>query len=283
VSQANSVVDVLRTVRGAEDPVLAKLKAESLEARRDRIAAAVASTEWAAGPAELIATYPHHALVSKDGAQLRVRVTESEGGQIVLDKVEVFSLAQPTPDVVDEVFATAEAAVDHILREDFEAATPMVAAVANAIYTSGDLHRRIATKVAERSIARSAWWHQVVREHMEKIGAVESIVVGHVNNPDSLLAAISDLKTTLIAEAKIAADAVNELAGSKSVSGSIQETARDVVADLKYAIQALAGTSSDNIEEATGVYEGVAAVANQLRLGARFLASLSKPQADSRA
>lgn len=277
--QSNTVVDVLRSVRGAEDPVLASLKAESLEARRERIAAVVASSDWPAGPAELIATFPHHALVSKDGAQLRCRVTESDDGKITLDKIEVFALAQPAPDVVNEVFETAKSAVDRILDDDLESATPMVAAVANAIYTSGDLHRRIASEVAKRTINRSAWWHQVVREHMEKLGPVESISVEQVNDPAALFKAIESLKSALIDEAATAAKAVSALAGSTSVSGSIQEATREIVTDLKYAIQALNGVDADNVEEATGIYEGVAAVADQLRLGARFLASLSEPAA----
>lgn len=271
----NTVVDVLRNARGAQDEVLSKLKADSLEARRERIARAVESKDWVAGPAELVATYERHALVSKDGAQLRVRVTEGADGQIVLDKIEVFSLAQPAPDVVSEVFETAKAAVDKILEDDFAGAVPMVAAVANVVYTSGDLHRRISTEVAKRSINRTAWWHQVVREHMEKVGPVEEIKIPTPNSPESLVQAIDSLKSIMIEEARTAAQAVTKLAENKTISPSIVESAKEIVADLKYAIQALSNIASTNIEETTGIYEGVGAVANQLRLGARFLASLS--------
>jgi hypothetical protein len=275
VAHGNAVIDTLRNARGAQDEVLVKLKADSLEARRERIARVVESKNWVAGPAELVATFERHALVSKDGAQLRVRVTEAADGSIVLDKVEVFALAQPAPDVVSEVFETAKAAVDKILEGDFAGATPMVAAVANVVYTSGDLHRRISTEVAKRSINRSAWWHQIVREHMEKVGPVEEIQIPAPNTPEALLQAVDSLKSTLIDEARLAAQAVGQLAENKAIPASIVESAKEIVADLKYAIQALSNIASTNIEETTGIYEGVGAVANQLRLGARFLASLS--------
>ena len=271
----STVIDILRSARGAQDEVLTKLKASSMEARRDRIAQAVESSDWSGGPATLVATFERHALVTKDGAQLRVRVTESDDHKITLDRVEVYALPQPTPDVVSEVFETAKSAVDLILSENFTDATPMVAAVANAIYTSGDLHRRISTEVAKRSINRSAWWHQVVREHMEKVGPVEPILIAAPNTEESLGAAVGTLKALLIDEARIAAKAVSKLAENKATQSSIVESAREIAADLKYAIQALSNVSSTNVEEMTGIYEGVGAVANQLRLGARFLASLS--------
>lgn len=271
----SSVVDVLRSARGAQDEVLTKLHANSMEARRERIARVVESKDWIAGPAKLLATYERHALVSKNGAQLRVRVTEDKNGQITLDKVEVFSLAQPTPDVVAEVFETAKSAVDKILADDIAGATPMVAACANAIYTSGDLHRRISTEVAKRSINRSAFWHQVVREHMEKLGKVDEILVPGGLPKEDLEGAINRLKTLMIDEAKIAAQALAKLAEDKTIQATIVESAKEIAADLKYAIQALSNVSIDNFEETTGIYEGVGAVANQLRLGARFLASLS--------
>jgi len=275
VSKPAAVVDVLRTVRGYEDDVLMKIKSESLEARRERIAAAAASSDWAGGPAELIATYPHHALVTKDGAQMRVRVNEDEQGNITFDKIEVFALAQPTPDVAGEVFETAKAAVDKILDDDIESATPMVAAIANAIYTSGDLHRRISSEVAKRSINRTAWWHQVVRERAHQIGAVEAIQIAQPNDEKALGEAIETLRAALVEDAAQASSAVKKLAERTGTPVAIQEAARDIVADLKYAIQALSSVAKTNVEEMTGIYEGVGAVANQLRLGVRFLASLS--------
>lgn len=275
MSKPAAVVDVLRTVRGYEDDVLMKIKSESLEARRERIAAAAASSDWAGGPAELIATYPHHALVTKDGAQMRVRVNEDEQGNITFDKIEVFALAQPTPDVAGEVFETAKAAVDKILDDDIESATPMVAAIANAIYTSGDLHRRISSEVAKRSINRTAWWHQVVRERAHQIGAVEAIQIAQPNDEKALGEAIETLRAALVEDAAQASSAVKKLAERTGTPVAIQEAARDIVADLKYAIQALSSVAKTNVEEMTGIYEGVGAVANQLRLGVRFLASLS--------
>lgn len=272
-------VDVLRSVRGHEDPVLAKLKAESMEARRERVAQAAARSDWPGGPAELIATFPHHALVSKNGAQMRVRINEQADGSITFDKIEVFGLPQPAPDVVGEIFETAKAAVDKILDEDIEGAEPMVAAIASTIYTSGDLHRRVSAEVAKRSINRTAWWHQVVREHMDRLGTVEPITIPAPNNEKALAEAIETLKAALIAEATIASEAIKKLDGVSSVPAAIQEAAKDIVADLKYAIQALSGvTKAASVDETTGIYEGVGAVANQLRLGTRFLASLSESQ-----
>ena len=83
MSDNTAIIETLRTVRGADD-VIERLKAGSLEARRDRIAEALSKPEWKdestgiAGPLRLIGTYSHHALAEKDGVIVRIALKEDE-------------------------------------------------------------------------------------------------------------------------------------------------------------------------------------------------------------
>lgn len=261
------VVSQLRSARQVED-TLTVLKRSSLESRATRIAEALADPEWAAGPAELIATYPHHALAEKNGILMRVRVSE-EDDKILLGKVEVHDIPESINDVGAEVMETAKVAVDHILKEDYEAATPLIASIANALSYKGDLKRKINIEVAKRSIQRDAWWHSVVREHLGDDAKVEIPAPA-----DNVEESITILKLKLVEAAQYAAVAIKKLSDDTDVPDAIETAAKDIAADLKYAIQALSGVDTDSLDEMNGIYEGVAQMAGYLMLGVKFLGSL---------
>lgn len=269
-----AIADALRSVRGHDD-VLTKLKADSLEARHERIAEALAKPDWVGGPAQLVATYTHHALAEKDGTLLRVKVTE-QAGKIRFDKPEVFKLPLPPADVAREVMETALVAVDRLMAGQVAEATPMVAEIANALHTSGDLRRQITCEVAKRSVNRAAWWHTVVSEHMEKIGLLTQ--ESQVEVPAELaqlVAAADALKANLIESASGAAISIKRLGAQENLPESISVAAKDIATDLKWSIQALAQTDPGDHDELQGVFEGVSRVAPKLRLGAQFLATLA--------
>jgi hypothetical protein len=271
VSTDAAVISQLRSARKVED-TLSVLKKTSLEARASRIAEALADPEWAAGPATLVATYPHHALAEKEGILMRVRVSE-ENDAILLGKVEVHEIPESATDIGNEVMETAKLAVDHILSENYDEATPLIASIANAMSYQGNLKQRISTEVAKRSIQRDAWWHSVVKEHLGDTAKVE-IPAPAANVAES----ISQLKAKLIESAQFANVAINKLSDDEDVSEAIEEAAKDIAADLKYAIQALTGVNTEDLNEMNGIYEGVASMAGYLMLGVKFLGSLAQTE-----
>ena len=264
-----AIISLLRNVRQADD-VLSRLRDGSLEVRRERIAEALASPDWAAGPAQLLATYPHHALIEKNDILMRVRV-EEEDGKIELGEVEVFDIPDKVGDVGAEVMETAKAAVDLILADDYDAATPLVAGIANALNYKGDLGEQVATEVSKRSIQRDAWWHKVVREGVGEDAQIEIPAPRENDLPGS----IDDLREALTTAARTVAEVVQQIPGERATK-EIVEAARDIAADMKYAIQALGAASRDDEAELAGVYEGVSGMASHLLMGAKFLASLAE-------
>jgi len=265
-----AIISLLRNVRQAED-VLSHLREGSLEFRRDRIAEALASSEWAAGPAQLLATYPHHALAEKNGILMRVRI-EEEDGKIELGEVEVFDIPDKVGDVGAEVMETAKAAVSMILADDYDAAIPLVAGIANALNYKGDLGEQVATEVSKRSIQRDAWWHKVVREGVGEDAQIEIPAPRAHDLPGS----VDDLRAALTTAAKSTAESIQLLSKAEGTSKEIEEAARDIAADMKYAIQALDAASRDDEAELAGVYEGVSSMASHLLMGAKFLSSLAE-------
>jgi hypothetical protein len=262
------IISSLRTARSATD-TLSVLRQSSLEARAERIREALNDPTWAAGPADLIATYPHHALASKDGVLMRVALKE-DGDTISFGKVEVHEIPEQINDVGAEVMETAKVAVDHILGEDFEQATPLVASIANAMNFSGNLRAKLRTEVAKRSIQRDAWWHHIVAEQMGAEAKVEIPAPA-----EDVTESIRVLKETLINTATRVAVAINTLSDDKDVTPAVEAVAKDISTDIKYAIEALAGADLDDIPAAQGVYEGVATMAGHLMLGAEFLSDLA--------
>lgn len=274
MSDDATVMKTLRAVRKS-DELVDRLKAESLEARRDRIAIALGRDDWGNGPADLLATYPKHALAVKNGVLMRVRVQEDESGKITFDKIEVLDLPIPPTNVAKEVMETALVAVDRIYEDKIEEAEPLVRAIANAIYTSGGLRRKVMTEVARRSIRRDAWWHQVVTEHLAKADIEAETYVIEKVEPEALPAAVESLQAHLTQQAARAAKAIGSLAEAKDAPEAMTAAAKDIAADFKYAIQALEGADRGDPDVLAGVYEGVGAVASQLQAGVRFLENLA--------
>jgi len=266
-----ALITLLRGARQADD-VVGRLREGSLEARRDKIAEAVASPEWAAGPAQLISTYQRHAIVERNGALMRVEIIDSDG-EIELGKVEVFQVATPVNDIGAEVMETAEAAVGLIMAEDYEGATPLVASIANALSYKGDLQLQITTEVARRGVQRDAWWHQVVTERM----GTEGLVTGLASLDETdLPASVDRLKLAIAETATVAQAAIKTLGADEDALPEIEEAAQDIAADLKYAIQALSTVDREDVAAMKGVFEGVNSTAGYLYLGAKFLKALAE-------
>lgn len=269
------IISVLRTARQAGgDDRLTLLRAGSLETRREKLIEALQDPDWAGSPAQLIATFSHHALAMRDGTLMRVKVEDQEDGSITLGKVEVYDIQEPVGDIASEVMETAKAAVDLIMGEDYETATPLVASIANALGFKGDLRRQIRTEIAKRSVQRDAAWHKVVRE---AVGADATIELPAPREGD-LGGTLDDLHEALSAAAKTAALALKKLA--EMDAPPMEATARDIAADLRYAIEALTTVSRQDEDEMAGVYEGVANMAGHLLMGARFLEGLAENTKD---
>lgn len=266
----NALITLLRDARQADD-VVDRLREGSLEDRRTKIAEAVASPEWPAGPAQVLHTYQHHAIVERNGTLMRVKVVDEDDGSVALGKVEVFQIETPVNDIGAEVMETAEAAVDLIMGEDYEGATPLVASIANALSYKGDLQQRITTEVSRRSVQRDAWWHQVVIERMGTKGLVAGLATLDEND---LAGSLATLKARVVEAAAMAQAAITKLGEDEDVLPEIEEAAGDIAADLKYAIQALATVDREDEAAVRGVFEGVNSTAGVLNLGARFLHGL---------
>jgi hypothetical protein len=266
-----AIISVLRNARKADDR-LSRLREGSLELRRERIIEALQDPDWAAGPAQLMATYPHHALANRDGTLMRVKIEDQDDGTITLGKVDVYEVSEPIGNVAAEVMEAAKAAVAHILADDIESATPLVAGIANALNFKGDLARQVQTEVAKRSVQRDATWHKTVRE---ALGADARVELPAIREGD-LTGTLDDLKSALTTAARTTAASLKRLAEANAPAASTT-TARDIAADLKYAIQALTTADRQDESELAGVYEGVANMAGHLLLGAEYLKALANP------
>lgn len=264
-----ALISILRTARRADDR-LSRLREGSLEVRRERIIEALQDPKWAGGPAQLMATYSHHVLANRDGTLMRVKIEDQTNGTITLGKVDVYEVPEPIGDLAAEVMETAKAAVVHVFAEDYEQATPLIAVIANALNFKGDLATKVQAEVANRSIQRDAAWHKVVRE---AVGASAKIELPAPREGD-LLGTLDDLTGALREAAKTVAVAVKKIAEMETPP--MESTARDIAADLKYALVALTTVDRQDASEMAGVYEGVANMAGHLLLGARFLEGLAK-------
>jgi len=276
VPQDTAIIETLRRVRKAGD-TLSHLREGSMEARAQRIQEALQSEDFAAGPANLLYTYPRHALCERNGVVMRVAINEANG-TVQLGNVEVHQLPEKVADIGHEVMETAKLAIGHILDEDYENASPLVASIANALSCGGDLKRQVESEVAKRSIKRDAWWHKVVAE---AVGAGTKVEIpGPGEGDDALGEAITALKVKLNECAVSTAQAITALA-DQELPTQIESAAMDIAADLKYAIQALNGVNMNDVAEMAGIYEGVAEMAGHLVLGAQFLQGLVTEDVDA--
>ena len=146
-----TIIDTLRASRKSDD-VLDRLRVNSVEARRDKIAEALAKEDWDFGPAELIYTYDFHVLANKDGELIQVAVSEDNDGSIKLGEAKKKSISTPVNNVAFEMLETAKSAAERIMSDDFEEAAPMISNIAKTVDVKGDLQRQLGMEVALRSL-----------------------------------------------------------------------------------------------------------------------------------
>jgi len=266
-----TIAEALREARGEVD-LITKLKEGSLEARRDRISEALASADWDGGPAELIASYPHHVIARRDGVLMRLPFAEDEGN-LTFGKADIFSVPTPVDDIGAEVMETAKSAVELILKEDYEAAMPMVRGIAGAMDVKGDLQRRIGMSVQLNSLGRKTWWEEAVDEQFAH--EVE-IPEWDDTNESGATEAIDTLNKMLKEGAAHAVVALKSLhAAGKQDTGAI-ECVGDIAEDLKSAISILNNVDRTNHAEMHQVHEGVRQVVPRLLAGINFLSHLTR-------
>jgi hypothetical protein len=266
----NQVVDQLRASRSADDAI-SRIQENSLEQQRKRLVSLVESPNWRFGPAELLATFPHH-LVAKDPAGNVVQVEwsmNSETGKIDLGRAAIFESSVPVADLGHEVMETAKAAVDKIIGEDYDGSAPMIASIAEALDAGGDLQRQINTEVTMRSLTRDAWWHTVVglREGIED-GMPSPIVEDAQRSATDLLVFLKEQASSLATTAR-------QLDGS-SYALDVEALARDIAEDVGRAISALLDLDRRNTGEVVQVYEAVVSATPQLLNGIAFLNELTE-------
>lgn len=268
------LIDSLRNVRGAED-IISRLKAGSLEARRERISDALKSESFEHGPAELVATYPKHVVAQREGVLMRISLDESEDA-IRFGKVEIYHVPVPATDIGAEILATANAAVDSILAEDMEAVTPMVASIARALDIKGNLQQQIEADVRLRFLTRDAWWQDVVAENFEgEVNLPQPRSLDGVDEKTLLVGSLDDMLSVIRTEAAEATRALKKLAERKDVLPVYVECANDICEDIKSAITALIDVDRDSAEEMQKVYSTVERVAPRLIQGSKFLVQLA--------
>jgi len=267
MSKSAAIIETLRAVRGESD-IVSKLKDGSLEARRDRIAEALRDPNWDGGPAELVATYPHHVIARKEGVLMRIQVVEDESA-IRLGHTEVFSLPTPVEDVSAELIKTAGHAAALVLKEDYDGAQPMIRSIAGALDIKGDYHRRLKLDLGLRSLGRKTWWQDTIAEQF-----ATEVTLPESDDPvvrlDSLVALLKESSAS-------AAQALKTMAGDTSAKFvSARECAKDIAEDLRSAINTLADVNREDKEESTRVCEGIGRVMPRLLAGVKFLTHLSE-------
>jgi len=266
----NQVLDQLRAARAADDTI-SRLKENSWESKRKTLVRLIESSNWRFGPAELLATFPHH-LVAKDPAGNVVQVEwslDSETNKVTLGRASIFESSTPVADLGHEVMETARVAVDKILDEDFDGSAPMIASIAEALDAGGDLQRQINNEVTVRSLTRDAWWHHVVglREGVEE----------QIPTPigEDIQRSVTDLLAFLKEQASALSLAARQLDTTESAS-DIESLARDIAEDVERAITALLNLDRRATNEVIAVYEAVMAATPRLLNGIAFLTELTE-------
>ena len=271
MSVDSTIAEALRAARGEVD-LITKLKSGSLEARRDRIADALQSEDWDGGPAELIASYPHHIIAGKEGVLMRIPVSE-EDGDLVFGKADVFSIPTPVADIGTEVMETAKSAVEFLLKEDFESADPMIRGIASALDVKGDLHRRLSMAVQLKSLSRKTWWQDTISEQF----AANVVVPESIQSSDveEMASAIEAMHTLLKESSAFAVTSLNQLHVAQTPNTGAIECAGDIAEDLKSAMSILNDVNRSDLEEMIQVHEEVRQVVPRLLAGINFLTHLT--------
>jgi hypothetical protein len=76
--------------------------------------------------------------------------------------------------------ATAQAAAELVLKEDYDAATPMIRGIAGTLDVKGDLNRQLSMTVQIKSLGRKTWWQDTVSEQFAsetKLPSIEELSV----------------------------------------------------------------------------------------------------------
>jgi hypothetical protein len=269
----SAIIETLRAARGEVD-LITKLKEGSLETRRDRIAEALSSKEWDGGPAELVATYPHHVVARHEGTLMRVQVIE-DNGQIKLGKADVFETSTPAEDIGEELLATAQVAAELVLKEDFAAATPMIRGIAGTLDVKGDLQRRLSMAVQLKALSRKTWWQETISEQyaakLDLPAPAEGLepLQAMSESLNALLSIIKENSASAVTALKTLSEATTKRSGAF-------ECASDIAEDLKSAVNILNGVNRDDLEEMSRVYEEIKRVVPRLLAGINFLKDLTK-------
>jgi len=277
-SQRSAVVDALRASRNADD-VFSRLRENSWERRRETLVALVEASDWKHGPAELLATFDHHAVVkSANGSLVQVEWLVDDDGDFSIGRSVVHETNTPVADLGQELMETARSAVDLISSGQLEEAQIMITTIAEALDVRGDLQRRINTEVTVRSLTRDAWWHQAVPQ----LEGLENVIPMPRTEGDDIIAkSVNDLLIFLKESAVEAIEAMRLLADS-DVEKDIETLAQDVAEDVERAISALMSTESTSQEdEALQVYEAVMTAAPRLLSGIEFLKELASDVNDA--
>jgi hypothetical protein len=274
MSSNSTIAEALRNARGEVD-LITKLKEGSLESRRERIVEALQDPQWDGGPAELIASYPHHVIARKEGVLMRIPVSEQDGA-IAFGKPDIFSVPTPVDDIGNEVMETAKSAVDLIMSEDYEAAAPMVRGIAGAMDVKGDLQRRLSMSVQLKSLGRRTWWEETISEQY-----AAEIDIPTWDDGDGSVAgeAIDSLSKVLKEGAGHAVAALRALHSAEGHNTGAIEAANDIAEDLKSAISILNNVDRTNQEEMLQVHEEVRQVVPRLLAGINFLSHISRETA----
>jgi len=268
----NTLINSLRNVRGADD-IISRLQSNSLEARRDRIAEALLSSDFKEGPAELVATYPKHVLAIREGVLMRISLDEDED-KISFGKIEIYDVPLPAADIGSEIMETAKAAVDFIIDENQHSLNPMIISIANALDIKGNLHNQIESDVRLRSLSRVAWWQEVVEESYKEEVNLPLQVQGE--NPTlALSTSLDDLTNVIRLEAVLTTKSLTKLQERKDILPIYVDLAQDICEDMKTALLALTNVSRDSMEDMQKVYSTVGLVAPRLVKGSKFLNNLS--------
>ena len=269
----SDVVDSLRASRNADDE-LSVLRENSWEKQRKSLVALVESANWRYGPGELIATFPHH-LVTKapSGAVIQVEWKKVEG-EFTLGRAVVHEMATPVADLGRELMETAKSAVDHILEDDFEGAQPMIASMAEALDSGGDLQRRIQNEVTVQSLKRNAWWHSVIGE---RDGIEDMIPQPNMESDESISQSVNGLLVFLKEAATDGVTILHKLSGDGAAM-DLEIIARDIAEDIERAVSALALLNHKNQEESLQIYEAVMAATPRLLNGIAFLGEFIQEQ-----
>lgn len=265
-----AIAEALRAARGEVD-LITKLKEGSLESRRARIEEALKSADLEGGAAELVATYPHHVIARKAGVLMRIPVAEAEG-KITFGKADIYSVPTPVNDIGTEVMETAKSAVDFVLSEDYESATPLIRGIVSALDVKGDLHRRLSMAVQLKSLGRKTWWQETISEQFS--AGVEAPAPVEVKEVAEMATAIDGLTNLMRESSAHAVAALKELSEEGKNTGAV-ECAGDIAEDLKSAITILNDVNRSDLAEMLQVYEEVRQVVPRLLAGINFLSHLT--------